>query len=715
MSESGVIKEFLVAIGYKHDEAGAQKFGESIGSMTKLTLGLGAALESMAATAMFAAQRIAMSYSNLQTESRNVGASAENIKTYTYAVSQLGGTVEEALGSIQSFARKLQESPGQVAWLESFIGKARDAKGQLLDTTELIDKFVHSQRFQRAEEWQKRKFAENAGIDLNTWKALNDPNARQFVEESRRVDQDYGLDPNKLAKQGREFTNEWQAIWLRIRAIRDRFLMEIGFEEPLKRFKEWLDANHEGITRNLTAFVEAVKPFVKAFTEAATKVAEFAGAILKWLGPNTTAWLAIAALVVKFTGFGTALTFAIGLVGRLATALGALMLGGSGAAIKALGGLAGFFGAPAVAALLGGAAALYPTPAGEGEDEQQRQENVKKDPDYYKPGHPGAAPEKKKSRWERTKDWLGEKVGIKAQARETAEGQKGGETPARGKLADNQQEAYRAARAEGLSDAAARSLVANMTGESLHKPRDHHWDVRHMSQGIVQWDPERAEAIRRHFGRYPKDMSVAEQTRAAIWEIRNNPRFARTKKALEDGQSPNEMIDALVRNYEKPRDKAQAIAERRRHYRSLRVNAAADTEDQHSNAARRMADARRSARRPEVEPQTPIHIPERRRSREDEQWDNRPRYDRSRPGAPLVTPRARHDGGTGIARPGGVSPRTPLGHVSNSNRVRHGDVNAKTTINVSTPGDPGAAARAVAGIQNNVNADLVRNMRGAAR
>ncbi|MGJ0504107.1 MAG: hypothetical protein ACR65X_10285 [Methylocystis sp.] len=110
-----------------------------------------------------------------------------------------------------------------------------------------------------------------------------------------------------------------------------------------------------------------------------------------------------------------------------------------------------------------------------------------------------------------------------------------------------------------------------------------------------------------------------------------------------------------------------------------------------------------------------MHIPEHRRTREDERWDNRTRYDRSRPGAPLVTPRARHDGGTSIARPGGVSPRRPIGHVTHTNSVRHGDMNAKTTINVSTPGDPGAAARAIAGIQNNVNADLVRNMRGAAR
>ncbi|MGJ0504632.1 MAG: hypothetical protein ACR65X_13010, partial [Methylocystis sp.] len=174
---------------------------------------------------MFAAQRIAMSYANLQTESRNVGASAENIKTYTYAVSQLGGTVEEALGSIQTFARKLRESPGQIALLETFIGRARDAKGQLLDTTELMDKLVNSERFNKHPEHVRRKYLQDFGISENTWRALTDPKSRDFLEESRRVNQDYGLDPDKLAKQGREFTNEWQAIWLRIRAIRDRFLM----------------------------------------------------------------------------------------------------------------------------------------------------------------------------------------------------------------------------------------------------------------------------------------------------------------------------------------------------------------------------------------------------------------------------------------------------------------------------------------------------------
>ncbi len=43
------------------------------------------------------------------------------------------------------------------------------------------------------------------------------------------------------------------------------------------------------------------------------------------------------------------------------------------------------------------------------------------------------------------------------------------------------------------------------------------------------------------------------------------------------------------------------------------------------------------------------------------------------------------------------------------------ELNANTTINVDGAGDPEATGRAVAGQQNRVNSDVVRNMRGAAR
>jgi hypothetical protein len=138
----------------------------------------------------------------------------------------------------------------------------------------------------------------------------------------------------------------------------------------------------------------------------------------------------------------------------------------------------------------------------------------------------------------------------------------------KGSLKANQQEAYQAAIREGLSPTAARALVANMTGESLAKPNDNHWDVHHMSQGIVQWDPQRSAAIKKQFGKEPKDMTVAEQTKAAIWEMKSNPGYRQTWQALQ-GNDANAMMSALVKNYERPANASRAIAQRMAAYRSL--------------------------------------------------------------------------------------------------------------------------------------------------
>ena len=100
-----------------------------------------------------------------------------------------------------------------------------------------------------------------------------------------------------------------------------------------------------------------------------------------------------------------------------------------------------------------------------------------------------------------------------------------------------------------------------MTGEGLSVPHDYHQDGPHMAQGIVQWDPTRAAKIKEQFGKEPRFMSVAEQTKAAIWEIRNNSRFSPTKRALEGGDAGN-MIDKLVRNYESPSNPGLHVQER---------------------------------------------------------------------------------------------------------------------------------------------------------
>ena len=132
----------------------------------------------------------------------------------------------------------------------------------------------------------------------------------------------------------------------------------------------------------------------------------------------------------------------------------------------------------------------------------------------------------------------------------------------RSALKRNQWTAYQAARGEGLRDVAARALVANMTGESLANPTDNHFDVSHMSQGIVQWDPNRAGEIKKHFGAFPKDMSVGDQTKAAIWEIKTLQRFAPTKISISIDDTAEKIIDTLVRNYEAPKKQDEQVTKR---------------------------------------------------------------------------------------------------------------------------------------------------------
>ena len=90
-----------------------------------------------------------------------------------------------------------------------------------------------------------------------------------------------------------------------------------------------------------------------------------------------------------------------------------------------------------------------------------------------------------------------------------------------------------------------------MSGEALSDPGNVHWpDVSAYSAWHCSWDPERSEAIKRQFGKYPNEMSVADQTKAAIWECRISSfqNMKDTWAALQSGGSAEDKIGTSCRN-----------------------------------------------------------------------------------------------------------------------------------------------------------------------
>lgn len=215
-------------------------------------------------------------------------------------------------------------------------------------------------------------------------------------------------------------------------------------------------------------------------------------------------------------------------------------------------------------------------------------------PDYFKRGLPDVGgfreaisreTAKRQELWQKSVDArMDQQGGMLSRMRKEYGGGNYGSTPASGNLKQNQQEAYKAARAEGLSDKAAKALVANMSGEGLANPGAVNKDYNsrgefvHIARGIVQWDPQRSESIRSHFGKYPNEMTVAEQTKAAIWEMKssNDPRLKQTWSILNDSNaSPDQMIDALVRKYERSAFQDRDINTRMGFYNGLKIDEAA--------------------------------------------------------------------------------------------------------------------------------------------
>jgi hypothetical protein len=159
----------------------------------------------------------------------------------------------------------------------------------------------------------------------------------------------------------------------------------------------------------------------------------------------------------------------------------------------------------------------------------------------------------------------------------------GGRPPSQS-LARNQQEAFNAAKSEGMTSKASKLLVANMSGEALHKPNAFNRDYNsrgqfvHMAQGIVQWDENRSERIYKQFGKYPKDMTVTEQTKAAVWEMKTH--YKKAWNMLNDESAPDQSrMYGVVKHFEAPAHPDADTIKRLDHLQRMRVREDGSFED----------------------------------------------------------------------------------------------------------------------------------------
>lgn len=139
MAETSVIREFLVLLGYKQDEAALKNFAGGIEKASKAVFGLAAAVEGTAVLVAAGVARFASNLEALYFASIRTGSSAASLKAFDRAAQDFGASAGEALSSVEGLSHALRENPfGTEGLLRTMGVQTRDANGRLRETRDLL-------------------------------------------------------------------------------------------------------------------------------------------------------------------------------------------------------------------------------------------------------------------------------------------------------------------------------------------------------------------------------------------------------------------------------------------------------------------------------------------------------------------------------------------------------------------------------------------------
>ncbi|HEP6427733.1 TPA: mannosyl-glycoprotein endo-beta-N-acetylglucosamidase [Burkholderia cenocepacia] len=348
MADSVVIREFLVALGFKVDEKGLKNFKEGVEGTTKGVKQLIATVSGAALTVSAGVAAFASKLERLYFVSQRTGASATNLRGFEFAARNMGVSAEAATGTIENLARFLRNNPAGEGYLATLGVQTRNANGELRDTVDIMSDLGKS--LANKPTWLASQYGNILGIDENLMLAMRNGDFEKLLAQYREMSKSTGLD--KAADDSHRFMTQLRGLGtsfenLGIR-VEGAMLQKIG--PQLERFQRWMDEHGDEIANRITDIANAV---VKAAAAMGPPLAWLADKFVE-LDHGTNGWSTkILLLGVALNALGV-FKIARG-IWKAAAALRAMGAAGTGTA-SVISGLIGSVGG--LIALLGRLSAI---------------------------------------------------------------------------------------------------------------------------------------------------------------------------------------------------------------------------------------------------------------------------------------------------------------------------------------------------------------------
>lgn len=311
-----VIKEFLVGLGFKVDEAGLARFTSSITTATVAVTAMGAAATAAAAAVFAGVKNVAAEYDQLDKLATQFRTTADAIDEFVDASQILGVDNEKAIESLKNLDRAIVDTSmgmGRAKLVFEDLGiTVTDATGKLKPTTEVMGELAA--KFKDMERGKQLRVMERLGLDPALLKVFN-ADLATLSAELQAIDESVGFDFEQAVAEGKEFTKVFKSLQQEVEKW--KMLFAKAYESIAVKMMPKFRGIMESIRQSLIRFrktamemmpkaIEAIMPIVnviirvaEAFFALVSRVAQAAAKIISWilkLNEATGGWLAYIAM-----------------------------------------------------------------------------------------------------------------------------------------------------------------------------------------------------------------------------------------------------------------------------------------------------------------------------------------------------------------------------------------------------------------------------------
>ena len=223
------IKEFLVTLGFNVDESSFRKFNSAVASTTVPVLKLGAAVVATATAVEVMVEKTARQFEHLYYAAQNSRSTASGLQQVAFGAKQIGLEAGQGADMVADLARALREQPQKLGYLEALGVQTKDAKGNVLSTTLLLDGLIVKLSEMKSRALALRIASETYGLNPDVAnQAMNNPAA--FIKAQQdlaKIQEQYGLNVDDASNKGKDLAKSINALEASFKTLAD--LANVGW------------------------------------------------------------------------------------------------------------------------------------------------------------------------------------------------------------------------------------------------------------------------------------------------------------------------------------------------------------------------------------------------------------------------------------------------------------------------------------------------------